>query len=121
MKANYRVKNGVISKNKLVFTEEELAAYLNEEWNKKRDEMYNEVKKDVSAQLLAVFFTTLYKPPYKWRKDRLKKFKKNIEYTFKDMTTGVLGKDFGTVDCLNFLKKEFGIDFDKENPYNETR
>lgn len=121
MKANYRVKNGVISKNKLVFTEEELTAYLEEEWDKKRDLMYSEAKKDVSAQILAVFFSTLYKPPYNWRKERLLKLKKNIEFTFRDMTTGVMGKNFGTLDCLKFLKEEFGIDFDEENPYNETR
>ncbi len=115
MRANYkRLKDGNVGKNKMCFTEAQLEMHLNEEWKKKEKELYAAATKDVSAQLLAVFFATLYQPPYNWRKKRLLKFKHNVEGMFSLMSTGVLGKDFGTVECIEFMKKEFGIDFDKE-------
>lgn len=116
MKANYkRLKDGTIGKGTICFTEKQLEEYLAAEWEKKQSEVYKAVTKDVSAQLLAVFFTTLYEPPYKWRKKRLLEFKHNVELMFQLMTTGVLGKKFGTQECIDFMKKEFGIDFDKES------
>lgn len=121
MKANYRVRGKEVQKRTMSFTEEQLEKYLSDEWEKKRDEVYKEATKDVSAQILAVIFSTLYKPPYNWREKRLKDLKERIEFTFSTMSTGVLGKDFSTIDCIDFLKKEFNIDFDKENPYNEKR
>ena len=121
MKANYKRSGKDIQKRTMSFTEKQLEEYLNEEWEKKRDEVYKEATKDVSAQILAIIFSTLYKPPYNWREKRLKDLKERIEFTFNTMSTGVLGKEFGTVDCIEFLKREFNIDFDKENPYNETR
>lgn len=115
MKANYkRLKNGSIGKGTLCFTEKELKQYVDEEWEKKQNEVYKIAVKDVSAQLLAVFFSTLYQPPYKWRKKRLMEFKRNVEFMFQTMTTGVLGRDFTTEHCIEFMKKEFGIDFDEE-------
>ena len=113
MKANYKGKN----KRVMSFTEKQLEEFINAEWEEKRDQMYKEATKDVSAQILAVVFSTLYKPPYNWRAERLKRFKSNIEFTFSSMSTGVLGKEFGTVECIEFLKTEFGIDFDEENLY----
>lgn len=121
MRANYERKGKEIQKRNMCFTEKQLEAYINEEWEKKRDLLYKEATKDVSAQILAVIFSTLYKPPYNWREKRLKDLKERIEFTFNTMSTGVLGKDFSTVDCLEFMKREFGIDFDKENPYNDAR
>lgn len=115
MKANYRrLKDGTTGRNKMCFTEKQLEEYLNDEWKKKEKELYNAAIKDASAQILAVMFSTLYKPPYNWRKQRLLSFKKNVEATFRDMQTGILGKEFNTLTCIDFMKREFGIDFDKE-------
>ena len=38
----------------------------------------------------------------------------NVEATFLSMSTGILGKKFDAVDCIEFMKNEFGIDWDKE-------
>lgn len=115
MKANYkRAKDGTIGKKTLCFTEKQLNDYLDSEWKKREKELYSAATKDISAQLLAVFFSTLYQPPYKWRKERLLKFKHNVDNMFLTMSTGVLGKKFGTEECIEFMKKEFDIDFDKE-------
>lgn len=119
MKANYaRLKDNTVGKKKISFTEKQLEQYLEAEFEKKRDEVYKSAVKDVSAQILATLFSTLYMPPYKWRKKRLLRLKENIEGTFSMMTEGnILGKNFSTEECISFMKKEFGIDFDKENLY----
>ena len=115
MKANYAIgKDGRLKKKVKCFTEEELRAFLDEEWEQRQSELYRSATKDVAAQVLATMFATQYKPPYNWRKERLLSFKSNVEATFRDMTTGILGKEFSTVDCIEFMKKEFGIDFDAE-------
>ena len=115
MRANYKInKDGTVGKKTVSFTEKQLQEYFNEQWESKVTEMYAAATKDITAQILAVMFATLYKPPYKWRGKRLKKLKDDIELTFKDMQTGILGKEFGTIDCIEFMKREFGIDFDKE-------
>ena len=95
-------------------------AFLEEEWLKKQDRMYKAATNDVSAQLLAVMFSTLSREPYNWSAEQLLQFKKDVELTFSFMSTGVLGKNFGTVDCIEYMKKEFGIDFDKDNMYIKT-
>lgn len=115
MKSNYRrAKDGTVSKKIKCFTEEELTAYLEEQWAAKEAEIYQAAIKDASAQILAVAFSTLYKPPYNWRTQRLMQFKRNIDATFQTMSTGILGKKFGTMECLEFMKNEIGIDFDEE-------
>lgn len=115
MKSNYRrAKDGTVSKKIKCFTEEELTAYLEEQWAAKEAEIYQAAIKDASAQILAVAFSTLYKPPYNWRTRRLMQFKRNIDATFQTMSTGILGKKFGTMECLEFMKNEIGIDFDEE-------
>lgn len=120
MKANYRQNKGKLQKRTKVFSEEDLQEFVNSEWEKHKDEVYQIATRDVSAQILAVMFATLYMPPYGWREKRLKDLKRHFEYTFKSMSDTVLGKEFGTIDCIEFLKSEFGIDFDKDNVYHNT-
>lgn len=115
MRANYkRNRDGSIGKRTVSFTEKQLQDYVNEQWELKINAMYQAATKDITAQVLAVMFATLYKPPYNWRGKRLCDLKDRIEATFKDMQTGILGKKFGTEDCIEFMKREFNIDFDKE-------
>ena len=119
MRANYRNNAGRLQKKVKCFSEEELQDFVNTEWEKHKEEVYKIATRDVSAQILAVMFATLYQPPYNWREKRLKDLKERVEFTFNRMSTGVLGKDFGTVDCLEFLKNELGIDFDNDNMYHK--
>ena len=120
MRANYRNNAGRLQKKVKCFSEEELQDFVNTEWEKHKDEVYQIAVRDVSAQILAVLFSTLYQPPYNWREKRLKDLKSRFEFTFAAMSKTVLGKDFSTIDCMEFLKSEFGIDFDKNNIYDES-
>lgn len=120
MKANYKKDKRGISRRTVCLTEEQMNAFLEEEWLKKQDSMYKAATNDISAQLLAVMFSTLSREPYNWSAEQLLQFKKDVELTFSFMTTGVLGKSFGTVDCIQFMKNEFGIDFDHDNMYIKT-
>lgn len=115
MKANYKRNNdGRVGKSVMCFSEKQLEEYLNQEWEKKQSELYKVVTKDVSAQLLAVFFTTLHQPPYNFGKERLLKFKHNVEFVFSSMNGNIFNRKFGTEDCIKFMKENFDIDFDKE-------
>lgn len=115
MKANYTrdKETGSIIKKKMVLTKEEIAQYINEEWESIKDTVYAEVKNDVANQVLAVFFTVLNKE-FGFGKKRLLKVKEGVEANFAIMQQGVFGNKFTPVDCINYLKKEFDIDLDKE-------
>ena len=116
MRANYkRLKDGSIGKGTICFTEKQLEEYLAVEWEKRQSEIYQAVIKDVSAQLLAVFFTALSWPPYNWKKKRLLKCKSNVEFVLSTLSTGILGKKFTTQQCIDYIKEQCGIDFDKED------
>lgn len=115
MKANYSSKTGM--GKKVVLSEKEIQKALDAEWENKVDEVYNVALRDVSAQVLAVFYTCLSKK-YGFGKKRMLALKRDVEATFTLMNTNnILGKDFTTQDCLDYMKKEFGIDLDKENMY----
>ena len=115
MKANYRRdrETGDILKTKVVLSKEEISKYLEEEWELKKDKVYSEIKSDVANQVLSVFFTALHKD-FGFGKTRLLKLKESVESYFLLMQTGIFNKSFTPVDCINYLKEEFGIDLDKE-------
>lgn len=116
MKANYSSKASS-GRNRIVVSEDDIKKTLDEEWQKKVDQVYEATLKDVSAQVLAVFYTCLSKK-YGFGKKRMLALKRDVEATFALMhTNNLLGKDFTTQDCLDYMKKEFGIDLDKENMY----
>lgn len=115
MKANYTrdKETGSIIKKKMVLTKEEIAQYINEEWESIKDTVYAEVKNDVANQVLAVFFTVLNKE-FGFGKKRLLKVKEGVESYFSLMQKGIFNKPFTPIDCLNYLREEFGIDIDKD-------
>ena len=114
MKANYSAKTG--SARNMVMNEKQIENALNKEWERKVDEVYNLALKDVSAQVLAVFFTVLNKE-FGFGKTRLMKVKTSVEDTFHLMGYDVMGHKFNTEDCIQYMKDKFGIDFDKESVY----
>lgn len=118
MKANYaRSADGTVTRDKLVVNKSDLGKILKEEWNSKwetqRDKVYDVAKRDVSAQILAVFFTVMNKE-HGWGKKRLEKLKSDVEAYFHLMQVGVFNKPFSPLDCIDYIKKEFNIDLDKE-------
>lgn len=110
MKSAYAYRDR--GKTKITFTEEELEKYFLNQLEKYRSELYDEVKQDVAAQVLATIFFTMEKN-YGWKRKRLLKLKEEIESSFKLMKHGVMGKPFTPVDCIYYLKSHFGIDLDK--------
>lgn len=114
MKANYTIDKQVLRKQKMVMTKEEISSYLNEEWEERKDAIYEEVKRDVSSQILAVFFTALNKD-FGFGKKRLLRVKESVECYFTLMQQGsILGDSFSPLECIEYIKDKFGIDFDKE-------
>ena len=118
MKANVtRDKDGHITKKVLVVKKEDVSKLIKDEWNEKweeqRDKVYEVAKRDVSAQVLAVFFTVMNKE-HGWGKKRLEKLKSDVEAYFKLMQTGIFNKSFSLLDCIEYIKNEYGIDLDNE-------
>ena len=115
MRANYKYDRatGETMKNKMVLTKEDISKCLDEEWKERTDKIYEEVKSDVANQVLAVVFTSLNKD-FGFGKKRLLKVKDSIEAYFKIMNEHLFYQQFSTLDCLEYLKSEFGIDLDKE-------
>lgn len=124
MKANYkRNKDGVIVPSKVVLTTEQIEEALNIEWEKKKEQVYAEIKADVANQVLAVMFTAL-KVEFGFGKKRLLKVKEATEMQFKLMQEGVFWSEYTPEHCLKYLKDNFGIDLDKDGSvrkcYEET-
>ena len=116
MKANYS-SNSHSGRNRIVVSEDDIENILDAEWQKRVDKVYETALRDVSAQVLAVFYTCLSKR-YGFGKKRMLSLKRDVESTFTLMNTdNILGKDFTTQDCLDYMKEKFGIDLDKENMY----
>lgn len=114
MKANYSAKTG--SARNMVMNDKQIENALNDEWNKKVDKVYDMALRDVSAQVLAVFFTVMNKE-YGFGKTRLLRLKKSVESVFHLMNYDVMGRKFSTEDCIKYIKDNFDIDFDKESVY----
>lgn len=76
--------------------------------------VFEAVKNDIVAQLMAVVFTVLNKD-FGFGKDRLMKVKKGTEELFKIMLNGgICGQEFNTQNCLDYMKDKFDIDLDKK-------
>lgn len=75
------------------------------EWDLKIDQLYEEVKKDVVAQLTAVFLIYLHQR-YGWKAGVLNSIKTGVEGLFKTMMTdGIFGKEFTPAHCIEHLKE----------------
>lgn len=83
-----------------------------EEYEKQAKQLYAEVGRDVVAQIMATCCTVLNKD-YGFGQKRLSDFKQGVECLFKMMLTdGILGKPFTTLNCIEYMRDNFGIDFD---------
>ena len=104
MKARY--------KNKYFVTVEDIEREVKRECDAKIDAVYEEVKHDVVAQIMAVCCMELNKE-FGFGKDRLNKFYRGVNSLFKLMITdGILGKEFTPINCIEMLKDKYGIDLD---------
>ena len=118
MKSNVsRNYKGEPQKKTLVVKEDDMKRLIDtefkERWKAESERLYEEAKKDCSAQILAVFFTVMNKR-HGWGKKRLLDLKSDVESFFKLMQSGDLfyTKSFTPVDCIGYIKEEFDIDLD---------
>lgn len=106
MKANYKREPTVKKSN--------IEAVVRSEFNKQLDNVYNEVKNDIAAQLMAVCCHALHSS-FDFGAKRLRRFTDEVENLFEIMLNkGIFGKPFTTENCIEYMKNEFGIDFDEE-------
>lgn len=91
-----------------------LKKVINQEWKSKEDEYFELCKKDISAQVLAVCMMSL-KTRFGFGKKRMNDFYNDVMGTFEIMEKkAVFGKSFTTVDCINMIKDDYGIDLDEK-------
>lgn len=107
MKARY--------KDKYFVTVDDIQRAVKAECDAKIDAVYEEVKKDVVSQIMAVCCMELNKE-FGFGKDRINKFYEGVNSLFKLMATdGIMGKEFTPVNCIEVLKDKYGIDLDKRD------
>lgn len=108
MKSRYKDK--IISRAELksVVDQEVEKAY-----NSRIDAVYEDVRKDVAAQVMAVCCCELH-TEFGFGKKRLKRFHRGMNALLRMMQGGAMGKQFTPVDCIKTLKDKYGIDLDRE-------
>lgn len=100
-------------KTKMFYTEQDIDKYIRKEWESKVDAVYISAKKDIAAQVMAVCLTELNKE-FGFGKDRLNKFYSGVNDYFRLMSdNGIFGKEFTPINCINYMKEQYGIDVDK--------
>lgn len=105
MRANY--------KNKLVPLSD-IENKVREEFDKKTEQVYETVKQDIAAQLMATCCCVLHSS-FGFGEIRLKRFKKELESYFGLMLeNGICGKEFTPINCIEYMRKTFNIDFDEK-------
>lgn len=83
---------------------------LEENREQLRDEIFNDVLKNVIMQMLAFVLVTL-DVEYGWKKKRLKTFVKSMNRIGDILDKGAfMGKTATAVDCYRYLKDKHGID-----------
>ena len=103
-------------KDKYFTTVQDIKKAVKAECDAKIDAVYEEVKKDVASQIMAVCCMELNKE-FGFGKDRLNKFYRGVNHLFKLMATnGIMGKEFTPVNCIDLLRDKYGIDLDEKRP-----
>ena len=106
MKARY--------KQRCFCTVDDVERAVNEEVNAKIDAVYNSVKQDVAAQIMAVCLTEL-SSEFGFGEKRLKQFYSGVNGLFHVMSNdGIFGREFTPVNCIDAIRDKYGIDLDKQ-------
>ena len=101
MRANY--------KNKYFVTVEDIEREVKRECDAKIDAVYEEVKKDVVSQIMAVCCMELNKE-FGFGEKRLNRFYDGVNNLFKRM---IMDEEFTPINCINLLREKYGINLDK--------
>lgn len=101
MKANY-----------VTLGKSEIRKQVQEEYEKVKDKVYENVMKDVIPQFTAVCMCVLHRE-YGFGAKRLQHFLDSVTSEFEIMECGIMGRKYDPLDCLKYLKNEYKIDVDK--------
>lgn len=94
--------------------ESEIRQRVEEEYQKKKDQIYESVIQDVLPQFMSVCMVELNKE-FGFGEKRLRSVLDGVKDHFKLMDgVGILNHQYSTLDCLTYLKEKYGIDLDKE-------
>ena len=103
-------------KDKYFTTVQDIKKAVKAECDAKIDAVYEEVKKDVASQIMAVCCMELNKE-FGFGKVRLNRFYEGVNDLLKLMATdGILGKEFTPINCIEVLRDKYGIDLDEKRP-----
>ena len=100
-------------KARILTSEKAVRDKVREEYQKYKDEVYRDVMEDVIPQVLAVVLLTLNKD-FGFGEKRLRRCISGMKSYFKLMNTEIFNRKITTLDCLKYLKDEYGIDLDEE-------
>lgn len=93
---------------------EKAGDYVKDEVYKRIEELYEEIGKDVIAQVSAVYLSVLNKE-FEFGETRLKRVFDSTKAMFKLMNDKAFNKNFNPDDCIKYVKDKFNIDvYDEE-------
>ena len=85
---------------------------IDDEWDKREQEVFDKCKRDIITQLLATTLCYLNKR-YGWKAKVLNSVKDGIQDLFIAMqTNGIMGQEFTTEHCIDYLIS-IGVTFDE--------
>ena len=94
--------------------ESEIRQRVEEEYQKKKDQIYESVIQDVLPQFMSVCMVELNKE-FGFGEKRLRSVLDGVKDHFKLMDgVGIMNHQYSTLDCLTYLKEKYGIDLDEE-------
>lgn len=100
----------------VVITAGQLKEMFEKEYDKRAAEVFEECKRDIVPQLMAVCMFEL-DTEFGFKKKRLQRFKDGVEAYFLTMLSGgFCGKEFNTQTCIDVMRDKYGINVEvKEN------
>lgn len=90
-------------------TQEDITKAVTIEFEKKQNELLQEVKDSITAQVISACMVVLDKE-YQFGKIRQERFVSAIKGICSLMQNGIAGQELSTNDCIKYVKDKFGID-----------
>lgn len=93
-------------------TKAEIDRYIDEEWDRRSREVFNNCRNDIVAQVMSACSFVLAKE-FGFGKERLIRLKRGVEGLFKLMLDpNTPHGTFNTDDCVKYIAKKYGINYD---------
>ena len=90
-------------------TKSDITKAVTLEFEKKQNELLQEVKDSVTVQAISACMIVLDKE-YGFKQIRQERFASAVKSLCKIMQNGIAGTELTTVDCMAYVKDKFGID-----------